>query len=366
MNDESQITEQRNWVELSDPAALPKKPTVSVLMLAYRHEQYLAEAIEGVLLQKTHFPIELVIAEDCSPDQTRAIAENYQRDYPALIRIITSDSNVGMNANLIRAYEACRGEYIAVCEGDDYWIDPNKLATQAATLSIRHDIDLAFHSTYTRNFNAKELAGPFRAVSTKDVVIPVTDVIAGDGEFIPTPSLFIRKSAINRIPDGMMQSAPIGDYILQVYGSLRGGAFYINRPMSVYRQAHPESWSASIKITKKQIDFEKAFIKLVNQMDNDLKLYRASFCTLIFNHYFSRYVTSVINKDQQLKSELKAALQSRFNEYGLKRRIKFKIASSFGPLGLTTLRSARLTIGKILNLKHALARFSTLSGDRKL
>ena len=331
----------QGWIKISDPAALPKKPVISALMLAYRHEQYITEAIEGVLIQRTDFPIELVIAEDCSPDQTMAIAKSYQKRYPALIRIITSDHNVGASANFLRALNTCRGEYIAICEGDDYWIDPTKLMKQATALKNQRSIDLTFHSTYARKFDTDDLIGPFREIRTQDGVISVTDVITGDGEFIPTASILARKSAFDRIPTKIMQSAPIGDYILQVYGSLRGGAYYINRPMSVYRKSHPESWSERNKGAEKQIEFENAFIVLVNEMDNDIKNYRASFSTLVFNHYFPRYITSIIERNSKLRYTLGSALQSRVNDFSLTRKAKFHFATTVGPLALKTIRATR-------------------------
>ena len=106
------------------------EPLVSVKMITYNHAPYIAQAIEGVLQQKTNFPFELVIGEDCSTDGTREIVLEYQKKYPDIIRVITSDKNVGMNRNSYRTMKACRGKYIAFCEGDDYWHHPDKLQKQ--------------------------------------------------------------------------------------------------------------------------------------------------------------------------------------------------------------------------------------------
>lgn len=103
-------------------------------MLTYNHERYLAEAIEGVILQQTSFPLELLIGEDCSTDTTREIALGYQKRFPEKVRLITSKSNVGMTKNLARLIAAARGKYIAFCEGDDFWHRPDKLACQVAAL----------------------------------------------------------------------------------------------------------------------------------------------------------------------------------------------------------------------------------------
>ena len=128
--------------EISDPAVLSKTPLVSVKMITYNHEPYIAQAIEGVLMQETDFPIELVIGEDCSTDRTRAIVFDYQKKYPEIIRVITSDKNVGANKNNKRTIKACHGKYIAFCEGDDYWHNPYKLQKQVDYLESHPECGL--------------------------------------------------------------------------------------------------------------------------------------------------------------------------------------------------------------------------------
>ena len=117
-------------IEYGNPRVLSKEPFVSVVMITYNHEDYIGQAIEHVARQETSFPFELIIGEDCSTDRTRQIVFEYQKKYPNLIRIIISEKNVGARRNLLRTEVACRGKYIAYCEGDDYWHDPRKLQIQ--------------------------------------------------------------------------------------------------------------------------------------------------------------------------------------------------------------------------------------------
>ena len=105
-------------------------PLVSVCMTTYNHAPYLAQAIESVLAQQTTFDVELVLGEDCSTDETRAVCERYVAKYPDRVRLITSPTNVGWRVNYRRTFEACRGKYVAYCDGDDWWCDPQKLQTQ--------------------------------------------------------------------------------------------------------------------------------------------------------------------------------------------------------------------------------------------
>ena len=135
-NDENTVcnADEIHCQEISDPSVLSKKPIVSVRMSTYNHEPYIAQAIEGVVKQDTEYPFELIIGEDCSTDRTREIVLEYQKKYPAIVRVFAWDKNVGMKKNGRRAIKACRGKYMAICEGDDYWTDPLKLQKQVAFL----------------------------------------------------------------------------------------------------------------------------------------------------------------------------------------------------------------------------------------
>lgn len=130
------------------------EPLVSAKMLTYNHRPFIKNAIEGILNQKTNFPYELVIGEDCSTDGTREIVFEYARKHPNVIRLITSERNVGAKQNSRRVDAACRGKYVAYCEGDDYWHRPDKLQLQADYLEKNHDCGLV-HSDYDR-FIVKE------------------------------------------------------------------------------------------------------------------------------------------------------------------------------------------------------------------
>ena len=109
-------------------------PLVSVCMTTYNHERYIAQAIESVLRQQTDFAVEVVVGEDCSTDNTLAICREYEAKYPDRVRVIASEINIVMHANYRRTIEACRGEYVAMCDGDDWFSDPNKLQLQVDKL----------------------------------------------------------------------------------------------------------------------------------------------------------------------------------------------------------------------------------------
>lgn len=125
---------------------------VSVDMITYMHEAYIEQAIEGVLMQKTNFEFELVIADDCSPDNTSVIISEIINTHLKGYRIkyFHHEKNLGMKANSIFALEQCKGKYIAVCEGDDYWTDPLKLQKQVDVLEEKIEVGLV--TTLRSNF----------------------------------------------------------------------------------------------------------------------------------------------------------------------------------------------------------------------
>lgn len=115
---------------------------VSVALITYNHAPYIRQALDSVLMQKTDFPFEIVIGEDCSMDGTREIINKYRNKYPELIRIVTAENNVGATKNVIRTLESCQEKYIALLEGDDFWVDQHKLQRQVDFMEKHQDFNL--------------------------------------------------------------------------------------------------------------------------------------------------------------------------------------------------------------------------------
>jgi glycosyltransferase involved in cell wall biosynthesis len=119
---------------------------VSVLMLTYNHEAYVAQALESVLMQQTDFAYEIVLGEDCSTDHTREIVIDFQRQFPEKLRLLLPAQNLGMHQNFMQTLNACTGKYIALLEGDDCWTSPYKLQRQADYLDRNNDFAICFHN----------------------------------------------------------------------------------------------------------------------------------------------------------------------------------------------------------------------------
>jgi glycosyltransferase involved in cell wall biosynthesis len=160
------------------------EPLVSVKMITYNHAPFIAQAIEGVLQQKTNFPFELLIGEDCSTDGTREIVFDYQKKYPDIIRVVTSDKNVGMKKNGLRTLRACQGKYVAFCEGDDYWQSPFKLQKQADYLESHPECGMVYSNYDVFHVESKKKINDF--IGYKMLRIPenptISDVVDGKGK----------------------------------------------------------------------------------------------------------------------------------------------------------------------------------------
>lgn len=133
------------------------KPKVSVAMITYGHEAYIARALDSILAQEVDFEYEVVIGEDCSPDNTRRILEEYREAHPGVIKPIFRETNIGMTANLYEVLTRCSGEYVAYLEGDDYWIDNKKLQKQLRFLEMNRNHIAVSHTVEMRDLDGKQL-----------------------------------------------------------------------------------------------------------------------------------------------------------------------------------------------------------------
>jgi glycosyltransferase involved in cell wall biosynthesis len=126
---------------------LTKNTLISVCMITYKHDAYIRDAIEGVLMQKGDFELELIVADDCSPDRTAMILEELQKTHPRghCIRYKRHEKNLGIIPNFIWTLEQAKGDFIALCEGDDYWTDPDKLQKQITFLNAHSEYNLCGH-----------------------------------------------------------------------------------------------------------------------------------------------------------------------------------------------------------------------------
>lgn len=222
-------------------------PKISVFMITYNHERFIAQAIEGILMQKTTFPFELVIGEDCSSDGTRALAQRYADQYPGIIRLLPSNINLGMQANAHRTLLACRGEYIAFCEGDDYWTDPNKLDKQVHFLETNQRYSICFHDVIVGQDGGEALFSGKRGCYKPPQTTNLRRLLGGN--YLSTASVVMRNVFQGGLPRWVRPLA-MADWIIAIFGALHGEIFYIDSIMAVYRIHDAGVWSNSSSKSK--------------------------------------------------------------------------------------------------------------------
>ena len=223
-------------------------PIVSVLMITHNHEAHVVQAIESILSQECEFAFELIIGEDRSRDRTRDICLDYQKKYPGIVRVVFSDENVGMHRNFARIWHRARGKYIAMCEGDDYWIDRRKIAKEMAWLEERPVFTMC--GTLTEKIR-QDKDGVWRKCG---VVGPVEDKEWYSLEdLIPNytfhfSSIMLRKDAV-RFPRWFWDVYCV-DRPLYLLCAEKGPVGFIPEITSVYRLHEGGIWSPSDNMGK--------------------------------------------------------------------------------------------------------------------
>jgi glycosyltransferase involved in cell wall biosynthesis len=251
-------------------------PIVSVAMITYNHEQFIAQAIESVLMQQTSFFFELVIGEDCSTDTTREIVQSYARENPARIRLLLPEQNTGMIPNFVNTLRACRGRYIALCEGDDYWTDPHKLQKQVDLLDDQPEYALCFHRvTMFQEDDSQPVK--YKPATQRKEISDLEDLLQGN--FIHSCSVMFRRSAIDQFPDWYYE-IPFPDWPLFVFCAQQGQIYYITEVMGAHRLHESGSWT-----TRPQIEKLKSIVTLYQHFHDYLpEQYQDLINTQMYKH----------------------------------------------------------------------------------
>jgi glycosyltransferase involved in cell wall biosynthesis len=217
---------------------------VSVVCTAYNQETYIRDTLDSFLSQKTEFPFEIIVHDDASTDATPEILRDYAKRFPEIVKPVVQQENQysqGGFKPIVYASEYAEGEYIAVCEADDYWLSDNKLQLQVEALEANPGLDFCFHPAICmRNGRLEEKSGWDYGA---DRVFGVGSILrCANGHFAPTCSYMFRRRVLESMPDWFFGSAPVGDFFLEMYGASRGGALYLASPRSVYRKNSQGSW----------------------------------------------------------------------------------------------------------------------------
>ncbi|MFS0836686.1 glycosyltransferase [Paenibacillus sp. 1P03SA] len=236
---------------------------VSVLLVTYNHELYIREALDSILMQAFE-DYEIVVADDRSTDSTLEIIKEYAARYPDRFVFMNSPQNLGITKNYQRGFKACRGEYIAVLEGDDYWSSPNKLSMHIDFLDKNRECVLSFNRYVVYDTNkGRHNIQPWPLASDFQY-ITITDLIREN--FIGNFSTCVyRADVIKKIDDSLFDFT-VYDWMLNIVMAQYGLIGYLGEVMSVYRLHSSGTWS-----NKKQEEKLKDTIRLIDIYDNYLE-----------------------------------------------------------------------------------------------
>jgi len=213
---------------------------LSISTICYNQAQFIAQALDSVLMQKTSFEYEVIIGDDCSTDGTRDILAGYQRRFPDKIKPILREKNVGMQRNGVDTIEKCRGEYVAFLEGDDYWTDPEKIQKQVDYLDAHPDCALVHHKVDHIAWPEATSLGEYPPEAYR--IERPDPKLLGMFNFIQTCSVVLRRKWLPPF-DQQFRDLKLGDWPLCVLLSERGWLGYIDRTMAHYRVHARNSWN---------------------------------------------------------------------------------------------------------------------------
>lgn len=221
---------------------------VNILCVTYNHVSYIRSALDGFLMQKTTFPVKIIVYDDASNDGTTEIVREYAERYPERIEAILSQENMYSKVDNFSVYIPNRikpyikGKYIALCEGDDYWTDADKLQIQIDYLETHPECSLTAHASKWINYQSNEEYGyhPY----TESRYLSGDEVILQRNGNLTTASLVMRREAYFRDSDYPVSN--VGDFPIQLHAILLGRVYYFDREMCVYRFMHSGSWGRRV------------------------------------------------------------------------------------------------------------------------
>ena len=284
---------------------------VSVVMITYGHEKYIRQAIEGVLMQQGDFDLELVIANDCSPDNTDAVVQDVLSHHSNAhwIRYVRHEKNIGMMPNFIFALQQAKGKYVALCEGDDYWTDPFKLQKQVDFLETNLEYVVCYHDAIVVNDCDEKIAESLLPLNHK---VDYNSYELKTGSWL-LPLTMCYRNLIKEFPPEFSKVFNGDTFLISMLGCFGKGKWINNIQPASYRMHNGGVWSSktvyqrilpqiktfgcllSFYKVKKDIDLVSYFDKA--RFNSGLKLIEEAFRLKSFILIIKSYILVLIQCD---------------------------------------------------------------------
>lgn len=275
------------------------RPKVSIQMITYNHEKYIHRSISSLLMQRTDFDFEIVVGEDFSTDKTRIIIENLASRYPGKFKLLFNSRNIGALANQLAVSEASTGDYIAICEGDDYWNDPNKLQKQVDFLDNNDDVGLVYGNAYLL------MPDGYLKKRLPRIIQKFEDLLSFNG--IGTATTCFRRDMYDKFrseTSELLEAWVMGDYPFYLWVYLNSKIYGFSDYFSVYLK-HGDSSTAFRNFPKAE-KFILAVIKIKSYFYN---FYKGEFR---LNHFLKSEYDSLFKLTIQYGSFFKGIYYFRY------------------------------------------------------
>lgn len=293
---------------------MSKKFKVAIVCHTFNHEPYISAAIESFLLQKKDLNIQIIIHDDASTDNTKEIILSYASKYPGIIFPIFQNINQfsrgseGKKNVFDRILKLIDSEYVATCEGDDYWTIESKLLIQVTFLDSNSKYGSCCHAAKLKDESISKFIGNVRPYRKNQKVDFLDLLLGGGGGFIPSSSWVVRCDIFKKYPTFGCK-LPIGDYQAQLLYAYLGDVYYMDSFFSIYRMFSIGSWSSRNRFPNpvNRIEFFNNVIEMLMEFDcftdhefsqeiNLAKIYYGTIIGDIYNKSFSNKSTLKLNE----------------------------------------------------------------------
>ncbi len=280
-----------------------KSPIISCCCITFNQKDYIEEALDSMLMQETNYAFEIVVHDDVSTDGTREILQKYEEKFPNIIKPIYQTENQWSQGNRVMpiVFQYAIGQYMALCEGDDYWIDKDKLQIQIDEMKKYPECNISFHYGKKKYEDGSHEDEVFCKHANENRFFSTEEVIEYAGPLMPTASICVTKEFTDFIinHDDEFFKKNITGFFIQFFASIKGEARYINKNMCVYRRNGNGSWTQKVA---DDYNFSLEWkLKSIHSLDIANKLTKNKYETKIKQLVKKYYKDIVFNRKIPLK-----------------------------------------------------------------